>query len=127
MNEPEWRDVNPETADLPNKGRSAITFIACGLLLGFLTIVGLAKPVVGLAIGGFALFTGIGIFIRRQKFKYKTAAIITIAGFLMMLSYTKVPAMMVISRTLLVIGAVGLVFMGIGKALKISWDLGKRS
>ena len=60
-NEPEWRDANPATADLPNKGRSVIICIVGGLAMGVLAIIGLRFRIVGLAVGGGAFFTGIGM------------------------------------------------------------------
>ena len=127
MNEPEWRDANPATEDLPNKGKTVISFIVAGIALGVLTVISVRFRQVGLAVGGIALISGIGIFMRKQKTKYKLAAALTSAGFLMLLTFPPVGIMKAIAMTVLIIGAVGLVVMGIGKAIKLSWDLSKRS
>ena len=129
--ESEWKDANPETADLPNKGKSAIICIASGIALALVSFVGIKFRTVGLAAGGLALFSGLGMFLRmrtrKQKPNYKLAAIITAAGFLMLLANPRFGPMIGIAGTLLIIGAIGLVVLGLWKAIKISWDLGKRS
>jgi len=126
-NEPEWRDANPATEDLPNKGRSVIFYIVGGLAMGVLAIIGMKIRVVGLSIGTFAFFTGITMLIRRQKFNAKISVIITIAGFLMLLTYLRFGIVKAFAGYFLITGAIGLVVVGIGKAIKLSWDLGKRS
>ena len=128
-NEPEWRDANPETADLPNKGRMVILYIAGGLVIGALTIIGLKMRQVGLAVGTFAFFSGIGMLFRRRKtnYNYKAAVIVTVVGFLMMLAVSSPVVVKAVVGHLLITGAIGLVVLGIGKAIKLAWDLGKRS
>ena len=130
MNEPEWRDANPETADLPIKGKTAIMYIAGGLALFVLSRVGMVIRPVGLAAGTFAFMTGLGMIMRSRKGKgnIKTAIIVTVAGFLMLLANPRFGSVTVaIAGTALMIGAVGLVALGIFKAIKLSWDLGRRS
>ena len=126
-NEPEWSDANPATADLPNKGRSVIICIAGGLAMGVLTIIGLRFRIVWLAVGVLAFFTGITMLIRRRKTNYKAAIIVAIAGFLMLLSYLRFGVVKAFAGYILITGAIGLVVLGIGKAIKLSWDLGNRS
>jgi len=127
MNEPEWKDANPETADLPNKGRTVITLIAGGLILGILALVGARIRTVGLGAGAFALITGIGFLLRRQKARFKPGIALTVAGFLLLLANPRFGVVAGFAIYFLIVGAIGLVVMGIFKALKISWDLGKRS
>jgi len=128
-NEPEWRNANPETADLPNKGRAVILCLAGGLALGALSFVGMRIRPVGLAIGGFAFFTGIGMLVRarRQKAGFKTAAIITVAGFLMLAANPRFGMVAPFAGYFLITGAIGLVVFGLVKAVKLAWDLGNRS
>ena len=130
MNEPEWRDANPETEDLPNKGKTAILLIAGGVALFVLAKVGMVIKPIGLAAGTFAFISGLGMIIRSRKAKanFKTGLIISIAGFLILLSTPRFGTVTAaIAGTALSIGSVGLVVFGIFKALKISWDLSKRS
>jgi len=127
MNESEWKDANPATADLPNKGRAVIICIVGGLVLGVLTLIGMRSRFVGLAVGGFALITGIGMLLRRQKTNFKIGVVITAAGFLMLLSYVRFGLVKSFAGYFLITGAIGLVVLGICKAVKLSWDLGKRS
>jgi uncharacterized membrane protein HdeD (DUF308 family) len=128
--ESEWKDVNPITADLPNKGRTIIFFIVGGLALGLLAIICFKVRPVGLAVGAFALFTGIGMIMRAIKRRVsadiKPAVIITIAGFLMLLTHPRFGYVPAFAMLFLIIGALILILTGISKAIKLAWDLGKR-
>ena len=128
MDEPEWRDANPETADLPNKGRTAIALIFGGLILAVLSFLSRFLRPVGLGAGAIAFFYGIGIFIRKQKNRYKQGVVLIIAGFLLLLSNprTGIGPVAGIAGTVLFIGALVLVVLGIFKAIEISWKLGKK-
>lgn len=128
-NEPEWRDANPETADLPNKGRTVILCLAGGIALGALGFVGMKIRPVGLAAGTFALFTGIGMLTRMRKRKtdVRIAALITAAGFFMLLANPRFGVVAGFAGYFLMTGAIGLVAMGLFKAVKLAWDLGNRS
>jgi len=128
-NEPEWRDANPETADLPNKGRTVILCLVGGVALGALSFIGMRIRPVGLAIGGFALFSGIGMLLRmrRQKTNRKIAVIVTVAGFLMLSANPRFGMAAPIAGYCLITGAIGLVAVGLIKAVKLAWDLGNRS
>jgi len=130
-NEPEWKDANPATADLPNKGRAVILCLAGGLALGVLSFVGMRIKPVGLAVGGFAFFSGIGMLLRmrmhRQKANLKVAMIITAAGFLLLATHPRFGMVASFAGTCLITGAIGLVAFGLIKAVKLAWDLGNRS
>jgi hypothetical protein len=128
-NEPEWRDANPETADLPNKGRSAILCLVGGIVIGAVGIIGVRIRPVGLGVGTFAFFTGIGMFVRMRKKKTdpKIAAIVTAAGFLMLLANPRFGLVVPFAMYLLITGAIGLAVLGLFKAVKLAWDLGNRS
>jgi hypothetical membrane protein len=131
MNEPEWKDVNPETADLPNKGRTIILLIVGGLALGLLGIIGMRVRPLGLAVGTFTFVTGIGMILRAVKQKInnniKTAVIVTVAGFLMLLANPRFGVVAGFATYFVVVGAIGLLVTGLSKAIKLAWDLGKRS
>ena len=133
-NEREWRDVNPVTEGLPDKGRAVIICIAGGIVLFVLGMIGARIKPVGLAVGTFAFFTGIGMFIRmriQRKFNlkpnYKLAAVITAAGFLMLLAHPRFGMIAPFAVYFLITGSIGLVVAGLWKAIKLSWELGKRS
>jgi hypothetical protein len=128
-NEPEYWDANPETADLPNKGRAVILCLAGGLAIGVLGFIGMKIRPVGLGIGAFAFFTGIGMFVRkfRQKANLKIAAIVTAAGFLMLLANPRFGVVAAFAGYFLMTGAIGLLVLGLFKAVKLAWDLGNKS
>ena len=123
--EPEWKDVNPETENLPVKGRDVITFIAGGIVLAILAIVGMRVKPLGLAFGGFAFISGITLMVRRRKLNNKTALILIISGFLMLLAYPQFGVVAAFAGFFLILGAVGLVVFGLIKAIKLAWDVGK--
>ena len=125
-NEHEWKDVNPVTADLPNKGRTVILCIVGGLVLGLLGFLGMRIRPLGLAIGTFSLITGIGMLVRRRATHFKPALVLTIAGFLMLLANPRFGLVAGFAAYFLITGAIGLVVVGLGKAIKLAWELGKR-
>jgi hypothetical protein len=126
-NEPEWKDANPATADLPNKGRTVIICIVGGLVLGVLAFVGMRVRPVGLAAGSFAFISGITMLIRRKKYSVKTSLMLTAAGFLMLLANPRFGVVAGFAGYFLIVGALGLVIFGLIKAVKLCWDLGNRS
>ncbi|MDR1870082.1 MAG: hypothetical protein LBQ82_08880 [Treponema sp.] len=126
-NEPEWRDANPATEDLPNKGRTVILFIAGGIAIGVLTFIGMRVRPLGLFVGVAAFFAGISILLRRRKAIFKTGVVITVTGFLMLLTHPRFGIAASFAGYFLIVGAIGLVVLGLFKAIKLSWDLGQRS
>ena len=128
-NEPEWKDVNPSTADLPGKGKAVILCIAGGIALGAVGFIGMKIRPVGLAVGVFAFFTGIGMLLRtrKQKADFRPSLILTVAGFLILLANPRFGYVASFAGYFLITGAIGLVVLGLGKAVKLAWDLGKSS
>ena len=126
-NEPEWRDANPSTENLPFKGRDVIMFIAGGLVIAILAIVGMRIRPVGLAVGIFALFSGIMMIVRRRQLNYKPGIVLALSGFLMLLANPRFGVVAGFAGTILVIGAVGFIVFGIFKAIKLALELGKFS
>jgi len=124
-NEPEWRDANPQTENLPGKGRIIIQCIIGGLALGILAFVGSIIKPIGLAVGGVAFFSGIMMLFRRKQLKYKPGLILAAAGFLLLLTHPRAGIIAGVAATLLIIGAIGLVVFGLFKAIKLAWDVGK--
>jgi hypothetical protein len=131
MNEPEWRDANPATADLPDKGRIIIALIAGGIALALLTFIGIRIRPLGLVAGFFIFGTGIGMLLRAVKRKvntnFKTAVIVTASGFLMLLANPRFGVVAGFAAYFLTVGSIGLVVLGLFKAIKLAWDLGNRT
>ena len=127
MSEPEWRDVNPVIEDLPNKGRTVILFIVCGLVLAVLAFFGMRIRPLGLAAGTLVFMSGLSILIRRRKYNVKTGIAVTVAGFLLLMANPRFGLVAGFAGYFLVVGALGLIVLGLFKAVKLSWDLGKRS
>jgi len=126
-NEPEWKDANPNTENLPNKGRTVILFIVGGAALFILTLVGMRLRHIGLAVGGFTFFSGLMMLVRRKNFFYKPGLIVTISGFLMLLANPRFGVVAGFAGYFLVVLAIGLFVFGLFKAIKLSWELGKFS
>jgi hypothetical protein len=127
-NNNEWKDAGPPTADYSNKGKTVIVLIAGGLLLGALAFIGAKVRPVGLAAGTFTFMTGLGMLMRRRRVKtdLRTTVFIILAGFLLLLSNPRFGIAAGVAVYFLIVGAIGLVVAGLGKAIKLSWDLGKR-
>jgi hypothetical protein len=98
-----------------------------GLVIGILTFVGMRVRPFGLTVGTAAFFTGISILIKRRKTAFKTGVVVTAAGFLMLLAHPRFGIVAGFSGYFLVVGAIGLVVLGLVKAIKLSWDLGQGS
>ena len=126
-NEPEWRDANPSNENLPNKGRTIILFIAGGIALGVLTIVGMCIRPIGLAVGVFTFVSGLSMLLRRRQLFYKPGMIITACGFFLLLANPRFGVVAGFAAYFLIIGAIALVVFGLFKAIKLAWELGKFS
>jgi len=122
--EPEWRDANPATENLPDKGRTIILFVLGGIALGILGIVGMRVRPVGLAVGNLAFISGIMMLIRRKRYNRKISLIVTAAGFLLLLANPRFGVVAGFAGYFVVVGAIGLVVFGLVKAIKLAWDLG---
>jgi asparagine N-glycosylation enzyme membrane subunit Stt3 len=124
-NEPEWRDANPNTENLPNKGRTVILFIVAGIALGILTIFGMRIRPLGLTVGSFTFFYGIMMLLRRRQLNYKPGLALIACGFLLLLANPRFGVVAGFAGYFLVVGAIGLVAFGLIKAIKLAWELGK--
>jgi len=123
--EKEYKDVNPNTENLPNKGRNIIIFVAGGLALGVLGIVGMRIRFLGLAIGSFTFISGLMMLVRRRQFFYKPGLIVTLAGFLLLLANPRFGVVAAFAGYFVVVLAIGLVVFGLAKAIKLAWDVQK--
>jgi len=126
-NEPEYKDANPSTENLPGRGRLIIQLIAGGIALFVLTIVGLRIRHIGLVVGSFSFISGLVMLVRRRQFFYKPGLIVTVCGFLMLLTYQPIGVVRGFAAYFLIVGAIGLVVFGLIKAIKLAWELGKFS
>jgi len=124
-NEPEYRDANPGTENLPNKGRNIILFVAGGIALGVLGIIGMRIRPIGLAVGSFTFISGLMMLVRRRQFFYKPGLVVTIAGFLLLLSNPRFGIVAGFAGYFVVVLAIGLVVFGLAKAIKLAWDVQK--
>jgi len=124
MNEIQRQDNIPSTTSLSKLGITAISYAAGGIFLFLLQAfarlrgLGLIAGVVVCAVGVFSLMS-------KDAADRKAGSIITAAGVLTLLS--KIPAIAPIAGTLLTIGAVGLLGMGIWNGIKFLIGLKKRS
>ncbi|MCL2214237.1 MAG: hypothetical protein FWC06_03395 [Treponema sp.] len=126
-NESEWKDVDPKIENLPNRGRSIILFVAGGIALAILTIVGMRIRPVGLVIGVFTFMSGLTMLVRRRKFNYRPGIIVTVCGFFLLLANPRFGLVAGFAGFFLIIGAVGLVVFGLFRAIKLAWELGRFS
>jgi len=124
--DPERIDNIPSTSSLSKLGITAISYIAGGIFLFLLNIFTRFR-VFGLIIGGIVCLVGIGSLMSKDPTDKKAGLLITIAGALTMLSKAKIPFLTAISGTLLSIGAVGLLALGIINGIKFLIGLKKRS
>jgi hypothetical protein len=67
------------------------------------------------------------MLIRRKKYNFKMSFIVTIAGFLMLLANPRFGVVAGFAGYFLITGAIGLVAFGLFKAIKLAWELGRRS
>ena len=123
--EPDWKDVNPKTENLPDKGRITIQFIVGGIALLVLTIICMRFRVIGLFVGTTAFITGIRMLTRRGKHNVKFSLTVLACGFFLLLAYPSLGPLAGFSVFFLIIGAIGLIAYGLFRAIKLAWDVGK--
>jgi hypothetical protein len=126
MNDMENINNIPSKSSLSKLGVSAIGYAAGGLFLFLLNIFSRFR-VFGLIIGGLVCLIGIGSLMSKDPADKKAGFIITAAGALTILSEARIPFLTAISGTLLSIGAVGLLALGIVNGIKFLIGLKKRS
>jgi hypothetical protein len=116
----------PSTSILSKLGISAVGYTAGGIFLFLLNIFSRFR-VFGLIIGGIVCLVGIGSLMSKDRADKKAGVLITAAGALTILSKAGIPFLTAISGTLLSIGAVGLLVLGIINGIKFFIGLKKRS
>jgi len=126
MNEIEKRDEIPSASKLSKIGIAAIGYSAGGIFLFLLNIAAKLRGL-GLVVGGVVCVVGIASLLSKDPADRKAGIVITAAGALAVLSRTNIPAITAVSSTLLSIGAVGLLVLGIWNGIKFFVGLKKRS
>lgn len=122
----EKRNSMPSTSSLSKMGVKAVGYTAAGIFLLILNAV-TNSFLPGLIIGGIVSLFGIGSFRSKDPSDKKAGIIITAAGILTVLSSTSIPHITRFSGTLLGIGAVSLLAMGVWNGIKFILGLKKRS
>jgi len=126
MNEIEKKNDIPSTSKLSKLGVSAVACTAGGAFLLVLNAI-TRLPWIGLIAGGIVCLIGIGSLLSKDPTDRKPGLIIAAAGALAFLSKTRIPLIAPVSSTLLAIGAVGLLALGIWNGIKFFFGLKKRS
>jgi len=116
----------PSTSSLSKLGISAIGYAAGGIFLLILNMLARFRGL-GLIVGGVVCLVGIGSLLSKDPADKKAGIIITVAGALAVLSKAGIPAITAVSSTLLSIGAIGLLVLGILNGIKFLVGLKKRS
>jgi hypothetical protein len=126
MNDIEPVEPYGSTRTLAKQGVAAVGMIAGGVFL--FIIEALARfRVVGLVMGVAVGIVGLSALLSKDPEDKKPGLIITAAGVLVILSKTGIPILRSLAPTLLSVGAVGLLVMGIWKGIKFLKGLKSRS
>jgi hypothetical protein len=126
MNDIENAEPYGSTKALSKQGVAAIAMIGGSVFL--FVVEALARfRVVGLVMGAAAGIVGISALLSKDPDDKKPGLVITAAGLLVILSKTGIPILRALAPTLLNIGAVGLLVMGIWKGIKFFKGLKSRS
>jgi len=126
MNEIEEKDSIPSTSSLSKLGVTAVAYAAGGIFLFVLNAIARLRWL-GLIAGGIVCLIGIGSLLSKDSADRKPGLIITTAGVFAVLSRSNIPLIAPISATILSIGAVGLLALGIWNGIKFFIGLKKRS
>ena len=126
MNDIERADSYPSTGALAKQGITAVGCIAGGVFLFILQAIARFR-VTGLVVGAIACVVGIVSLMSKDPADRKPGAVITGAGFLVVLSKTGVPLLQAAAGTLLSVGAFGLLAIGVLNGVKFFRGLKKRS
>ena len=126
MNDIERRDEIPSASKLSKLGITAIGYTAGGVFLFLLNMAARLRGL-GLVIGGVVCVVGIASLLSKDPADRKAGVVIAAAGALTVLSKTNIPVITTISGTLLSIGAIGLLVLGIWNGIKFFIGLKKRS
>ncbi|MDR1587919.1 MAG: hypothetical protein LBS57_10725 [Treponema sp.] len=116
----------PSNSSLARLGVSAVAFITGGLFLFVLQFLARFR-VLGLIFGAVVCVTGIVLLLSKDPEDRKPGALISAAGVLVILSKAGIPLIKAAAGTLLSIGALGFIVMGIRNGIKFFKGLKERS
>ena len=120
----EKKDGVPSASKLSKLGVTAVGYTAAGIGLFVLQFFARFRGL-GIIVGAIVCLLGIGSLISKDQADKKAGFFITAAGALALLS--KIPFLAPFAGTLLSIGAVGLLALGIVNGIKFIFGLKKRS
>jgi len=126
MNDMQKRDEIPSTSSLSKLGITAIGYSAGGIFLFLLQAISRLRGL-GLVVGAVVCVVGIVSLLSKDPDDKKAGIVIAAAGALTVLSKTNIPLITAVSGTLLSIGALGLLALGIWNGIKFFFGLKKRS
>jgi len=126
MNEIQKRDEIPSASRLSKLGITAIGYTAGGVFLMLLNAISRLRGL-GLVVGAVVCVVGVVSLLSKDQEDKKAGAVIAAAGALTVLSKTNIPLITAVSGTLLSIGALGLLALGIWNGIKFFFGLKKRS
>jgi len=124
--ESEEIDNIPSTATVSKLGITAVVYIAGGIFIFILQAFSKLRGL-GLVAGAVVCVIGIISLMSKDPSNKKAGSIITAAGVLVLLSKIRIPFIAPVSATLLSIGGIGLLAMGIINGIKFLISLKKRS
>jgi hypothetical protein len=127
MNDIEPVEPYGSARNLVKQGVSAVGCAAGGIFLFIMNVIGNRFPVAGIVLGVAAALAGIVLLRSRDPDDKKPGAVITAAGVLVILSRVGIPLIRPLAGTLLSVGAIGLLAMGIWNAVKFFRGLKNRS
>jgi len=108
----------PTRSELSKQGFRAFVYTAVGAGLVVLNSIITRLPIIGPIIGVAVCVLGIGALMSKDPTDKKMGAVITAAGALALISKIRIPVLAPIAGTLLSIGAIGLIAVGIFNAVK---------
>jgi hypothetical protein len=126
MNELKKQPAPVPAKVLERQGVAAIANVVGGLFLVVLNILGGRFPVIGIILGVFTAIIGVTALASKDSGDRKPGAILTAAGILVILSRVGAHFFRPIAGTLLSIGAVGLVALGIWNGIQFIKGLRSR-
>ncbi|MDR1106103.1 MAG: hypothetical protein LBL44_07080 [Treponema sp.] len=122
-------DIEPYSSskNLTKQGVTAVFSLAAGGFLFIMSVVGGRLPLVGLVLGGLAALAGIFALLSRDPAGKKPGLVLALSGALGLLARAKIPLLTSVAGTVLGIGAVGFIALGIWNGIKFIRGLKTRS
>jgi hypothetical protein len=112
---------------LTKQGVTAVFSLSAGAFLFIMTILGTRFPVAGLVLGCVTAVVGIAALLSKDPEDKKPGLFLTLAGVLELIQRAGIPLVRPLAGTLLSIGAVGCIVLGIWNGIKFLKGLKSRS